>query len=176
MALVAVNRTAKLVVASLASFVMPVIDVLSSKEEKALCAEIEKWIVERAILHIIFSYPKKYPAAKPCPERVVVKGVGWRAIYLEQGMKLLGNAPAELRDLLQRLEREHILNLQNLLRFLCEHSRKVRTEVDHFEASSKIVGYVQPDEISAEKSNLQMAVDEGFDLDFTWEVVKVVPA
>jgi hypothetical protein len=172
----AMNRTAKLVVSSLASFVAPVIDVISRKEEKALTAEIEKWIVEKVILYIIFSYPKRYPASKPFPERVLFKGEGWRAVYTEKGMNLLGSAPAEIRDLLQRLEQEHILNLQNLLRFLCEHSHKVRTEVDGFDASSKILGYVQPDEISTEESNLQIAVNEGFDLDFRWEVVKVLPA
>ena len=176
MALAAMNRTAKLVVSSLASFVVPVVDIISRKEEKALTAEIEKWIVEGVILYIVFSYPKSYPAAKPCPERVVFKGEGWRAVYREDGMQLLGRAPAEIRDLLQHLEQEHILNLQNLLRFLCEHSRKVRTEVDGFDASSRVLGYVQPDEISAEKSNLQIAVHGGFDLDFKWEVVKVLPA
>ncbi len=170
------NLTAKLVVSSLASFVVPVIDVISRKEERALTAEIENWIVERVILYIVFSYPKSYPASKPCPERVVFKGEGWRAVYLEKGMELVGNAPAEIRDLLHRLEQEHILNLQNLLRFLCEHSHKVRTEVHGFDASSKVLGYVQPDEISTEKSNLQFAVNEGFDLDFKWEVVKVLPA
>src|SRR6266446_8100387 len=165
------NRAAKRAISSLASFVVPVIDTLSRKEEKALTAEIEKWIVEKAILYIIFSYPKKYPASKPCPERVVFKGEGWRAVYLDKGMKLLGSAPAEISDLLHRLEREHILNLQNLLRFLCEHSHKVRTEVDGFDASSTVLEYVQPDEISTEKSRLQIGIDKGFDPDFTWEVV-----
>jgi hypothetical protein len=176
MASAAMNRTAKRVVSSLASFVAPVIDTISRKEEKVLTAEIEKWIVERVILSIIFSYPRSYPASKPCPERVVFKGEGWRAVYLEKGMKLQGRAPAEIGDLLQRLEQEHILNLQNLLRFLCEHSDKVRTEVDGFDASSKVLGYALPDEMSDERSNLEAAVNEGFDLDFKWEVVKVLPA
>ncbi|MFL5032926.1 MAG: hypothetical protein ACJ8E1_23935, partial [Xanthobacteraceae bacterium] len=65
---------------------------------------------------------------------------------------------------------------QNLLRFLCEHSRKVRTEVDGFDASSAIVGYVQLNEMSTERVNLQVAATEGFELDFKWEVVKVLPA
>jgi hypothetical protein len=170
------NRTAKLVVSSLASFVVQVIDSISRKEEKALTGEIEEWIVEKVILCIIFSYPQRYPASKPCPERVVFNGEGWRAVYTEKGMNLLGSAPAEIRDLLQRLEQEHILNLQNLLRFMCEHSHKVRTEVEGFDASSRILGYVLADEVSTEKSNLQIAVNEGFDLDFKWEVVKILPA
>jgi hypothetical protein len=174
--LAAMNRTAKLVVSSLASFVVHVIDFISRKEEKALTSEIEEWIVEKEILYIIFSYPKRYAASKPCPERVVFKGEGWRAVYTEKGMNVLGGAPSEIRGLLQRLEQEHILNLQNLLRFLCEHSHKVRTEVEEFDASSRILGYVPADEISAEKSNFQIAVDEGFDLDFKWEVVKILPA
>jgi hypothetical protein len=70
----------------------------------------------------------------------------------------------------------HILNLQNLLRFLCEHSRKVRTEVDGFDGSSRILGYVHPDEMSAERSGLQAAVETGFDLDFTWQIVRILPA
>src|SRR6266542_5617291 len=76
MALTAMNLTARLVVSSLASFVVPVIDVISRKEERALTAEIENWIVERVILYIVFSYPKSYPASKPCPERVVFKEIG----------------------------------------------------------------------------------------------------
>jgi hypothetical protein len=128
MALAAMNRAAMHVISSLASFVDLVIDIVSRREEKALTAEIEKWIVESVIQSITFSYPKSYPTSKPCPERVVFKGDGWRAVYLERGMKLQGRAPAEIRDLLQRLEQEHILNLQNLLRFMCEHSRNVRTE------------------------------------------------
>ena len=176
MASAAMNRTAKRVVSSLASFVAPIFDTLSRKEERVLSAEIEKRIVERTILSIVFSYPKSYPAAKPCPERVVFKGEGWRAVCLEKGMKLQGRPPAEIAQLLQRLEQEHILNLQNLLRFLCEHSDKVRTETDGFDASSKVLGYVLPDEMSDEKSNLRTAVNEGFELDFTWEVVKILPA
>jgi hypothetical protein len=172
----AMNRVAKRVASSLASFVMPVVDVLSRREERALTAEIERWIAARVILYISFSYPKSYPASKPCPERVVFKGEGWRAVYLEKGMKLTGRPPDEIGDLLRRLGQEHILNLQNLLRFLCEHSRKVRTEVDGFDASSAIVGYVQLNEMSTERANLQVAVNEGFDLDFKWEVVKVLPA
>ena len=155
---------------------MPVIDCISRKEEKALTAEIEKWIIDGVILYILFSYPKTYPASKPCPERVVFKGNGWRAIYLEKDLKLQGRVPAEIVDLLQRLQHEHILNLQNLLRFLCEHSHNVRTEVDGFDASSRVLEFVQPDEISTQSSNLQTAVREGFDLDFKWEVVKVLPA
>src|SRR5262249_25631936 len=120
----AMNRTAKRVVLSLASFVAPIVNIISRKEERVLTAEIEKWIVEGAILSIVFSYPKSYPAANPCPERVVFRGDGWRAVYLEKGMKLQGHPPAETAPLLQRLEQEHILNLQNLLRFLCEHSDK----------------------------------------------------
>ena len=176
MALAAINRAVRLAISSLASFVAPVVDIISRNEEKALSAEIEKWIVEGVILYITFSYPKSYPASKPCPERVVFKGDGWRAVYLEKGMKLTGRAPAELEDLLQRLEQEHILNLQNLLRFMCEHSHRVRTEIDGFDAPSKVAGYVQPDEMSAEKSQLQIAANEGFDLDFKWEVVKVLPS
>jgi hypothetical protein len=176
MASTAMNRTAKGVVSSLASLVGPVIDIISRKEERGLTAEIEKWITERVILSIIFSYPKSYPAANPCPERVVFKGEGWRAVYLENGMKLHGSAPAEITDLLRRLEQEHILNLQNLLRFVCEHSDKIRTEVDGFEASSKVLGYVLPDETSHEKSSLRAAANTGFDLDFTWEVVRILPA
>ncbi|MFL6951275.1 MAG: hypothetical protein ACJ8FU_24035 [Xanthobacteraceae bacterium] len=176
MPLPAKNQTAKRVVSSLASFVMPVIDILSRREEKTLTAEIERWIVAKVILFISFSYPKSYPASKPCPERVVFKGDGWRAVYLEKGMKLTGRPPDEIGDLLRRLGQEHILNLQNLLRFLCEHSRKVRTEVDGFDASSAIVGYVQLNEMSTEKVNLQVAATEGFELDFKWEVVKVLPA
>jgi hypothetical protein len=164
------NRTAKGMVSSLASLVGPVLDIISRKEERAFTAEIEKWMAERVILSVIFSYPKSYPAAKPCPERVVFKGQGWRAVYLENGMKLHGPAPAEITNLLRHLEQEHILNLQNLLRFVCEHSDKVRTEVDGFEASSKVLGYVLPDEMSGEKS-----AAEGFDLDFTWEVVRILP-
>lgn len=167
------NQITKRLASSLASLVTPIIDILSRREEKALTAEIEKWIVAGVILYISFSYPKSYPASKPCPERVVFKGEGWRAVYLEKGMKLTGHPPAEIGDLLQRLAQEHILNLQNLLRFLCEHSRKVRTEVDGFDASSAIVGYVQLSEMSAERTNLQIAVNEGFELDFKWEVVKV---
>src|SRR5829696_5603313 len=128
MALAAINRAAKRAISSLASFIVPVVDIISRKEDKALTAEIEKWIVERVIQSIIFSYPKSYPTSKPCPERVVFKGEGWRAVYLEKGMKMQGRAPAEIRDLLQRLEQEHILNLQNLLRFMCEHSHNIRTE------------------------------------------------
>jgi hypothetical protein len=172
----AMNQTAKRVVSSLASLVAPVIDTISRKEERILTAEIEKWIVERVILSIIFSYPKSYPAAKPCPERVVFKGEGWRAVYLEKGLKVSGRAPPEIGDLLRRLEQEHILNLQNLLRFLCEHSDKVRMEVDGFDASSTVLGYVLPDEMSDERSNLQVAANDGFDLDFKWEVVKILPA
>ena len=78
MASAAMNRTAKGVVSSLASLVGPVIDIISRREERVLTAEIEKWIAGRVILSIIFSYPKTYPAAKPCPERVVFKGEGWR--------------------------------------------------------------------------------------------------
>jgi len=158
------------------SHVASFIDVVSRREEKALAAEIEKWMVEGVILHITFSYPKSYPASKPCPERVVIRGQGWRAIYLEKGMKLTEGAPPEIADLLRRLEQEHILNLQNLLRFLCEHSRKVRTEVAGFDAPSRILGYVHPHETSAERASLQAAADAGFDLDFQWEVVKIVPA
>jgi hypothetical protein len=176
MALAAINRAVRLAISSLASFVAPVVDIISRTEEKAFSAEIEKWIVEGVILYITFSYPKSYPASKPCPERVVFKGDGWRAVYLERGMKLTGRAPAEVESLLQRLEQEHILNLQNLLRFMCEHSHRVRTEVDGFDAPSKVAGYVQPDEMSTEKSQLQIAANEGFDLDFKWEVVKVLPA
>jgi hypothetical protein len=153
-----------------------VIDIVSRREEKALTRDIERLMLAGAINYISFSYPKSYPAAKPCPERVVFKGEGWRAVYLEKGMKLTGHPPAELGDLLRRLEHEHILNLQNLLRFLCEHSRKVRTEINGFDASSAVLGYVHPGEMSAERSNLQAAVAEGFDLDFKWEVVKVLPA
>ena len=176
MASAAMNRTAKRVVLSLASFVAPIVDIISRKEERVLTAEIEKWMVERIILSVVFSYPKSYPAAKPCPERVVFKGEGWRAVYLENGMKLHGRPPAEIARLLQRLEQEHILNLQNLLRFLCEHSDKVRTETDGFEGSSKVLGYVLPDEMSDENSSLRTAVNDGFELDFTWEVVKILPA
>jgi hypothetical protein len=176
MALAAIGRAAKLAISTLASVVVPIVDILSRKEEKALTAEMEKWIVARVIQYIVFSYPRNFPASKPCPERVVFKGAGWRAVFVERGLKLQGNAPAEIRDLLQRLEQEHILNLQNLLRFMCEHSRKLRTEVNGFGASSKVLGYVQPDEMSAEKSDLQAAVNEGFDLDFQWEAVKVLPA
>jgi hypothetical protein len=176
MPLAAMSQATRRVVSSLASFLMPVIDTLSRREERALTAEIEKWIVAKVILYISFSYPKSYPASKPCPERVVFKGDGWRAVYLEKGMKVTGRAPEEIGDLLRRLGQEHILNLQNLLRFLCEHSCKVRTEVDGFDASSAIVGYVQLNEMSAERANLQVAVAEGFELDFKWEVVKVLPA
>jgi|SRR5262245_13803412 len=176
MASAAMNRTTKRVVLSLASFVAPIVDIISRKEERLLTAEIEKWIVERTVLSIVFSYPKSYPAAKPCPERVVFKGEGWRAVYLESGMRLQGRPPDEMARLLQRLEQEHILNLQNLLRFLCEHSDKVRTETDGFDASSKVLGYVLPDEMSDEKSNLRTAVTDGFELDFTWEVVRILPA
>ena len=172
----AMNRTTKRVVSSLATLLMPVIDVVCRREERALTAEIERWIAEKVILYISFSYPKSYPASKPCPERVVFKGDGWRAVYLEKGMKLTGQPPDEIGGLLRRLAQEHILNLQNLLRFLCEHSRKVRTEVDGFDASSAIVGYVQLNEMSTERANLQVAVSEGFELDFKWEVVKVLPA
>ena len=49
-------------------------------------------------------------------------------------------------------------------------------EIDGFDAPSKVAGYVQPDEMSAEKSQLQIAANEGFDLDFKWEVVKVLPS
>ena len=167
---------AKRVGSYLASLVAPVIDVVSGREDRVLAAEIEKWIVEGVILSIVFSYPKSYPASKPCPERVVIKGPGWRAVYLEKGMKLANGAPSEIKDLLTRLEQEHILNLQNLLRFLCEHSRKVRVEVAGFDASSSILGYVQPQETSAERASLQAAVEDGFDLDFKWEVVKILPA
>jgi hypothetical protein len=176
MALAAITRAVRLVISPLVSFVALVVDLVSRNEEKALSAEIEKWIVEGVILTITFSYPKSYPAAKPCPERVVFKGDGWRAVYLERGMKLAGRAPAEVESLLQRLEQEHILNLQNLLRFMCDHSHRVRTEVDGFDAPSKVAGYVQPDEMSTERSDLKIAVTEGFDLDFKWEVVKVLPA
>ena len=176
MASAAMNRTAKRVVSSLASFVAPIVDIISRKEERILTAEIEKWMVDKTILSIVFSYPKSYPAAKPCPERVVFKGEGWRAVYLENGVKLHGRPPAEIVQLLQRLEQEHILNLQNLLRFLCEHSDKVRTETDGFEGSSKVLGYVLPDEMSDENSSLRTAVNDGFELDFTWEVVKILPA
>jgi hypothetical protein len=160
----------------LGSFATPVIDIVCRREERALTAEIERWIAEKVIVYISFSYPKSYPASKPCPERVVIKGDGWRAVYLEKGMKVTGTPPEEIGDLLRRLAQEHILNLQNLLRFLCEHSRKVRTEVDGFDASSAIVGYVQLNETSTERTNLQLAVTEGFELDFKWEVVKVLPA
>jgi hypothetical protein len=160
----------------LGSFATPVIDIVCRREERALTAEIERWIAEKVIVYISFSYPKSYPASKPCPERVVIKGDGWRAVYLEKGMKVTGTPPEEIGDLLRRLAQEHILNLQNLLRFLCEHSRKVRTEVDGFDASSAIVGYVQLNETSMERTNLQLAVTEGFELDFKWEVVKVLPA
>src|SRR5215470_11951050 len=145
MALSVMNR----VVSHLASVVMPVIDTLSRREEKALSAEIERWIMDRVILSILFSYPKAYAAAKPCPERVVIRGKGWRAVYRDRGMELVDRAPPEIADLLRRLEKEHILNLQNLLRFLCEHSDKVRSEVAAFQASSRILEYVQPDETSA---------------------------
>jgi len=170
------HRTAKRVVSTIASFVAPVVDIISRREERVLTAEIEQWILARVIVSITFSYPEQYPAAKPCPERVVIKGDGWRAVYLEKGMKLAGNAPPEINPLLHRLEQEHILNLQNLLRFLCEHSRKVRTEVAGFDASSRILGYVHPDEMSAEKASLQAAATDGFDLDFKWQVVKILPA
>jgi len=174
--LAAMHRAAKRMVSYVAALVAPVIDTISRREEKALAAEIEKWMAERAIQYITFSYPKSYPASKPCPERVVIKGPGWRAVYLEKGMKLANGAPSEIKDLLTRLEQEHILNLQNLLRFLCEHSRKVRVEVAGFDASSSILGYVQPQETSAERASLQAAVEDGFDLDFKWEVVKILPA
>src|SRR5262249_27384862 len=169
----AMNRTAQRLGSPPAYVTIKVIDIVSRREEKVLTGDIERFMVEGAINYISFSYPKSYPAAKPCPERVVFKGEGWRAVYLEKGMKLTGHPPAEIGDLLQRLAQEHILNLQNLLRFLCEHSRKVRTEVDGFDASSAIVGYVQLSEMSAERTNLQIAVNEGFELDFKWEVVKV---
>jgi hypothetical protein len=176
MALAVLKETAKRVGSYLAAMAAPVIDIISRREERALTAEIEKWLVERAILYITYSYPKSYPASKPFPERVVIKGRGWRAVYLEKGMKLADSAPPEIVTLLRRLEQEHIVNLQNLLRFLCEHSHKVRTEVAGFDASSRILGYVQPDEMSGERSSLQSAIDEGFDLDFKWEVVKILPA
>jgi|SRR5215510_5078517 len=153
-----------------------VVDVIFRREERALTADLERWIAERTILSITFSYPQRYPASKPCPERVVIKGDGWRAVYLESGMKLTGDARSELLPLLSRLEQEHILNLQNLLRFMCEHSRNVRTEVAGFDASSRILGYVHPDEMSAERATLQAAAQDGFDLDFKWEVVKILPA
>jgi hypothetical protein len=170
------KRAAERVRAHLISFIMPIIDVICRKEERALTAEIEKWILSGEILYISFSYPKDYPAAKPCPERVVFKGDRWRAVYLENGMKLLGHAPPEISDLLQRLGQEHILNLQNLLRFVCDHCRSVRAEASAFDASSQIVGYVHPKEMSTERSALQRTAEQGFDLDFRWEVVKIVPA
>jgi len=170
------NRTAQRLLSRLVFVANKVMDVLFRREEKVLSGQIEHFMVAGAISYISFSYPKSYPAAKPCPERVVFKGEGWRAVYLEKGMKLTGHPAAELGDLLRRLEHEHILNLQNLLRFLCEHSSKVRTEINGFDASSAILGYVQPGEMSTERSTLQAAVDEGFDLDFKWEVVKVLPA
>ena len=176
MALPTLKHMARRVASYLASFAAPVFDIISRREEKTLTAEIEKCLVERAILYITYSYPKAYPASKPFPERVVIKGQGWRAVYLEKGMKLADSVPPEIATLLRRLEQEHIVNLQNLLRFLCEHSHKVRTEVAGFDASSRILGYVQPDEMSGERSSLQTAIDEGFDPDFKWEVVKILPA
>src|SRR5262245_39003154 len=91
-------------------------------------------------------------------------------------MKLQSSAPAEITDLLSRLVQEHIPNLQNLLRILCPHSNKARTEDDGFAASSQVLGYVLPAEMSDDKSRLRAAAHEGFDLDFTWEVVRVLPA
>jgi len=173
MASVVMVHAAKRLVAYAASFVMAFINILSQKEERALTAEIEKWIVDGQILSITFSYPKGYPASKPCPERVAFRGPGWRAVYLEKGMKLVGQAPVELADLLNRLSHEHILNLQNLLRFLCEHSRRVQAETSTIEASSRILGYVHPAELSTDRLNLERAADQGFDPDFTWEIVKV---
>src|SRR5262249_28265664 len=87
----AIHRTANRVVANIASCVAPGVDTISRREERELTAQIEQWILARAIVSITFSFPEQYPASKPCPERVVIKGDGWRAVYLEKGMKLAGN-------------------------------------------------------------------------------------
>jgi hypothetical protein len=175
MALGGMSRAAKWVMSPVISFVAPVIDTISRREERELAAELERWIGERVIRSIVFSYPKSYPASKPCPERVAVKGDGWRAVFVEKGLSLSGDVPDDLILLLRRLEQEHILNLQNLLRFLCEHSRKVRSEVAGFEASSIVPGYALPGERSTEGSSLAAARGDGFDPDFKWEAVKILP-